>query len=116
MKQILTAAFFLISISAFSQPKVFAPVKSDTPVKQDSAKVKHDTVTVKVFVMQVRDTTKVKFYYEDGDYLKIYQKGFAIRIIEKSSDNPTRGRVISTLYYDEKMRPFKYPIFNITER
>jgi len=69
-----------------------------------------------VIIRQYYDTMKMKIYYEDRNYLQVYKNGFGVRLMETNSADPSGPKMISIAYYDEKMRPFKYPVFAGAQR
>lgn len=86
--------------SRFSIILMFMSSIAFSQVKKDSVK------TELVFIRSYYDTIGVKVYYEDGDFIKVNRKAFAVRLIETNSSDHSKDHLVSLLYYDEKMKPF----------
>lgn len=100
MKWKIAMGLIMINLSILAQPK------------KDS--IKHDTATV--FIQTMYDTLKAKFYYEDGNSLKIYRNGIIVRQIQTNSSNQNLNRVLSVIYYDEKMNKFLKPVYQVFQQ
>ena len=105
-KTIFIISVLFSSVFAFSQSEK----TKDSPVQLP---IKHDTV--ENTIQRGYDTSKVKFYYEDKDFLK-YTNGFVVRYLEINSLHPDKNKLLDVIYYDEKWKLFKKNIFNIVQR
>lgn len=100
MKPTLIFLLMLFSLSGFSQA---VGVNKTLP---------HDSIQT---IRQYYDTIKVKIYYEDGENLKVYPKGFEVRFIEANSNEP-KAKLLSYTLYDDRMKKFKPVVFNVIQR
>lgn len=102
MKKTIIPVLLFVGLSSFGQS-----------AKKDSANpVKHDTVNI--VIRQYYDTIKVEIAYYNKSYVRI-TTGHQIRLIEMNSTKPDVGIIKGSSLYDDKWKPFRKILFNISQ-